>query len=75
MCRSGVRSIDAAKALEAAGYTNVSNMLYGFEGTKVDDNGYRTINGWKNANLDNPVLPGHTSSVGAGDYYKEKNKD
>ena len=46
MCRSGGRSVAAAKALEIAGYTNVMNMLTGFEGGK-DANGYRTLNGWK----------------------------
>ncbi len=66
MCRSGVRSVDAAKALEAAGYTHVSNMLEGFEGEGKDQYGYRTMDGWKNSGL-----PGHTSSVGAGDYYQD----
>lgn len=46
MCRSGKRSIAAALALEAAGFTNVYNMLTGFEGGS-DNNGYRTKNGWK----------------------------
>lgn len=46
MCRSGGRSVTAANALEAAGYTNVMNMLTGFEGGK-DANAYRTVNGWK----------------------------
>lgn len=46
MCRSGVRSVAAAKALEAAGY-NAYNMETGFEGVK-DVYGYRTVNGWKN---------------------------
>jgi len=46
MCRSGKRSVAAAKALEAAGFINVYNMLTGFEGGK-NDAGYRTINGWK----------------------------
>lgn len=64
MCRSGKRSVDAALALEAAGYTNVSNMLDGFEGGVKDEYGYRTVNGWKNSGL-----PGHTSKVGADDYY------
>ena len=50
MCRSGGRSITAANALEAAGYTNVMNMLTGFEGGK-DANGYRTVSGWKNDGL------------------------
>uniref|UniRef100_UPI0040565F1B rhodanese-like domain-containing protein n=1 Tax=Candidatus Electronema sp. TaxID=2698783 RepID=UPI0040565F1B len=66
MCRSGVRSLAAAAALEAAGYTNVSNMLDGFEGEGKDQYGYRTVNGWKNSGL-----PGHTSAVGASDYYKD----
>lgn len=66
MCRSGVRSVAAAEALEAAGYTNVSNMVDGFEGGGKDAYGYRTVNGWKNSGL-----PGHTSSVGASDYYAD----
>ncbi|MHB1348580.1 MAG: rhodanese-like domain-containing protein [Desulfobulbaceae bacterium] len=68
MCRSGQRSVDAALALEAAGFTNVSNMLKGFEGdvNKPEGLGYRTLNGWKNSGL-----PGHTSSVGADDYYQD----
>ncbi len=68
MCRSGARSVAAALALEAAGYTNVSNMLKGFEGdvNKTQGLGYRTLNGWKNSGL-----PGHTSKVGADDYYQD----
>lgn len=66
MCRSGKRSLDAADELDAAGYTNVSNMLDGFEGGGKDEYGYRTVNGWKNSSL-----PGHTSAVGAGDYYDD----
>jgi rhodanese-related sulfurtransferase len=46
MCRSGVRSVRAALALEAAGFTNVYNMLTGFEGG-TDNSGYRTKNSWK----------------------------
>ena len=46
MCRSGVRSVRAARALGAAGFTNVYNMLTGFEGG-TDNSGYRTKNGWK----------------------------
>jgi rhodanese-related sulfurtransferase len=66
MCRSGVRSLAAAAALEAEGYTNVSNMEDGFEGEGKDIYGYRTVKGWKNSDL-----PGHTSSVGASDYYQD----
>lgn len=46
MCRSGVRSVKAAGALEAAGFTNVYNMSTGFEG-ETDGSGYRIVNGWK----------------------------
>lgn len=66
MCRSGQRSQNAAEALDLAGYTNVSNMIDGFEGGGKDSYGYRTVNGWKNSQL-----PGHTSSVGASDYYPD----
>ena len=46
LCRSGGRSVAAALALEAVGYSNMVNMLTGFEGSK-DASGYRTLNGWK----------------------------
>ena len=46
MCRSGKRSVDAAEALEDAGFTNVYNMETGFEGGK-DEAGYRAKGGWK----------------------------
>ena len=47
MCRSGHRSMQAAQALEAAGYTQVANMDEGFEGD-LDDNKQRSnINGWR----------------------------
>jgi len=51
MCRSGGRSVSAAIALEKAGFTNVYNMLTGFEGD-TDAAGYRTVNGWKNVSED-----------------------
>jgi rhodanese-related sulfurtransferase len=54
MCRSGVRSGKAANTLAKAGYTNVYNMIEGFEGDSISkgaDKGKRTINGWKNSNL------------------------
>ena len=51
LCRSGVRSIGAATALTAAGYTHCFNVLEGFEGDK-DANGQRaTLGGWKKAGL------------------------
>lgn len=49
LCRSGARSIAAANAATAAGYT-AYNVLEGFEG-EPDANGDRVINGWKNRSL------------------------
>lgn len=47
LCRSGARSAIAAEMLINAGYTNVYNVLEGFEGDK-DEKGHRnTINGWR----------------------------
>jgi rhodanese-related sulfurtransferase len=49
LCRSGVRSVAAATAATAAGYTSY-NVLEGFEG-ETDRFGERTVNGWKNRGL------------------------
>lgn len=49
LCRSGARSIAAAQAATAAGYT-AFNVLEGFEG-ESDRFGDRSINGWKNRRL------------------------
>lgn len=47
LCRSGVRSVDAAKALEAAGYQQLINILEGFEGP-LDDHKHRgNLGGWR----------------------------
>jgi rhodanese-related sulfurtransferase len=59
LCRSGQRSLvagqalegdgsdDAGQALEAAGFTDVINVLHGFEGD-LDDHFHRsTVNGWR----------------------------
>lgn len=47
ICRSGNRSADAALALKAAGFTNLINVLEGFEGP-LDDNYHRgTKGGWR----------------------------
>ena len=51
MCRSGGRSADAAKLLIEAGYTNVWNLVEGFEGDMDKEKGQRVKNGWKNAGL------------------------
>ena len=47
LCRSGQRTLDAAQALEAAGFTQVINVLHGFEGD-LDDKFHRSsVNGWR----------------------------
>ena len=47
ICRSGKRSSDAGHALEAAGFTNVVNVLHGFEGD-LDERFHRsTLSGWR----------------------------
>lgn len=49
LCRSGARSIAAATAATAAGFT-AYNVLEGFEG-EPGPTGARTVNGWKNRGL------------------------
>ena len=47
ICRSGKRTIEAGKALEAAGFTDVVNVLHGFEG-ELDEHFQRgRLNGWR----------------------------
>lgn len=51
VCRSGVRSIAAATAATAAGFTRAYNVLEGFEGP-LDRSGHRgAAGGWKAAGL------------------------
>ena len=51
ICRSGKRTLDAGAALEANGFTEVINVLEGFEGD-LDENFHRnTQNGWRVAGL------------------------
>lgn len=51
ICRSGKRTLDAGQALEAAGFSNVTNILRGFEGD-LDAAFHRsTINGWRKDGL------------------------
>ena len=51
LCRSGQRTLDAGQALEAAGFTQVINILHGFEGD-LDDKFHRsTLNGWRHDGL------------------------
>jgi len=47
MCRSGARSMDAAKSLEQAGFQALYNMDEGFEGDKDNNNHRGTIGGWR----------------------------
>ncbi len=49
-CRSGGRSGAAARQLIAAGYSNVWNLVEGFEGSTNAD-GVRAKNGWRNAGM------------------------
>jgi rhodanese-related sulfurtransferase len=47
LCRSGARSAIGAEMLINEGYTNVYNVLEGFEGDK-DEKGHRnTVSGWR----------------------------
>lgn len=46
VCRSAVRSHDAAALLAAEGFGSCFNVLEGFEGDKNGDS-QRTVNGWK----------------------------
>ena len=54
MCRSGGRSALAINMLAKAGFTNIWNIIDGFEGDMVSDpesvyHGKRMKNGWKNS--------------------------
>ena len=47
LCRSGRRSVAAAKALELAGYQHLINIVEGFEGALDDEKHRGNIDGWK----------------------------
>jgi rhodanese-related sulfurtransferase len=51
LCRSGVRSIAAAKSATMAGYKNSYNVLEGFEGNMNTEGHRGTTGGWKAAQL------------------------
>jgi rhodanese-related sulfurtransferase len=51
ICRSGNRSVDAALALETAGFTKVFNVLHGFEGELDDKHQRGTLSGWRKDGL------------------------
>jgi rhodanese-related sulfurtransferase len=47
LCRSGQRSLDAAKTLEKAGYQRLINIEGGFEGPLDQDNHRGNLGGWR----------------------------
>lgn len=47
LCRSGVRSMAAAQAAQAAGFPHVFNIADGFEGPPDADGHRGTVAGWK----------------------------
>ena len=51
ICRSGQRTLDAAHALEAAGFTQVFNVLHGFEGDLNEHFHRSTLSGWRHDGL------------------------
>jgi len=51
LCRSGKRSAAAAEAATKAGFTNVFNILEGFEGDLDDQQRRGAFNGWRHAGL------------------------
>jgi rhodanese-related sulfurtransferase len=55
-CRSGSRSLAAAKAMAAAGYRACHNVAGGFEGPLDDERHRGSADGWKAAGL--PWLQG-----------------
>jgi rhodanese-related sulfurtransferase len=51
LCRSGNRTVEAGRALEAAGFTRVAHVLHGFEGD-LDAQAHRgRLNGWRHDGL------------------------
>jgi rhodanese-related sulfurtransferase len=51
LCRSGKRTLEAGRALEAAGFTEVVNVVHGFEG-ELDEHFRRgRLNGWRHDGL------------------------
>lgn len=51
LCRSGARTLPAGQALEQAGFSEVINVLHGFEGD-LDEHFQRgRLNGWRHDGL------------------------
>lgn len=51
LCRSGQRSLDAANALAAAGYSNLTNVEEGFEGPLDNEKHRSALGGWRHHGL------------------------
>ena len=51
ICRSGSRSMAAAKAMASAGYNACHNVASGFEGPLDDERHRSTVGGWKATGL------------------------
>jgi rhodanese-related sulfurtransferase len=51
LCRSGVRSLAAARAMTAAGYQRCRNVTGGFEGGLNAERQRGQVSGWKSAGL------------------------
>ena len=51
ICRSGNRSETAGEALEQAGFTQVLNVLHGFEGDLSPGHQRNCLNGWRHDGL------------------------
>jgi rhodanese-related sulfurtransferase len=51
ICRSGQRSLEAGKALEAAGFSEVYNVEHGFEGELDHEHHRNSISGWRHDSL------------------------
>ncbi len=47
ICRSGVRSLEAAECLVQAGFRNIYNIADGFEGPLDDHHHRSTLGGWR----------------------------
>jgi rhodanese-related sulfurtransferase len=47
ICRSGTRSVEAAAALEQAGFQQVINVVHGFEGERDEHEHRSQLNGWR----------------------------
>ena len=47
ICRSGKRTMDAGRALVAAGFADVAHVVHGFEGDLDEQFKRSTLNGWR----------------------------